>query len=115
MSEFADIAAMILAEHGESVSYQLGEAEALTVLAVVTRHGLGACPDGWPSDLFRNTARHAAFRLSVDDVAAEPSSDAKITVDGLIYRVRSVTREPKTGPVAMWWICLCANEQRGRY
>lgn len=115
MSEFADIAAMILLEQGESVSYQLGEDAAVPLQAVVTRHGVGACPDGWPSDLFRNAARHAAFRLSVADVAAEPSSDAKITVDGLIYRVRSVTREPKTGPVGMWWICLCANEQRGKY
>lgn len=115
MTEFADIATMILEEHGESVSYQLGEADVVALQAVVTRHGLGACPDGWPSDLFRNTARHAAFRLSVADVAVEPSSDAKITVDGLLYRVRSVAREPKTGPEAMWWICLCACEQRGKY
>lgn len=115
MTEFADIAAMILAEQGEDITYQAGEDAAVPLLAVVTRHGLGACPDGWPSDLFRNAARHAAFRLSVADIPTEPTHDARIAVDGLVYRVRSVSREPKTGREAMWWICLCANEQRGKY
>lgn len=113
MSEFTDIAAAILEDQGEPVTYQVGEGESIGLLAVVTRHGVGSCPDGWPPDLFSNTARHAAFRLSA--ALAEPTRDDKLTVDGVAYRLRTVAREPKTGPEAMWWICLCANEQRGKY
>lgn len=115
MTTLADIAADILELQGEPVDYQAGAAAAVGLQAVVTRYGVGPCPDGWPADLFRNMARHASFRLSAADVAAEPTSDDKLSVDGLVYRVRSVAREPKTGPEAMWWICLCANDQKGKY
>jgi hypothetical protein len=69
----------------------------------------------WSADLFSGSARHAAVRLPAADVAAEPTAGDIITLDGLTYDVRAVTREPKTGPEAMWWICLCACDQRGKY
>lgn len=119
MTVLADIAASILAARGETVSYLVPsddpDAEAVEILAVVTRHGLGYAPPTWPEDLFRNQARHAAVRLSAADVAMEPTTEDTITLDGLDYDVRAVQREPKTGPEAMWWICLCACDQRGKY
>jgi hypothetical protein len=115
MTSFTDMSAFILREQGESVFYQAGEAEAVTVLSVVTRYEFGLCPQGWPGDLFRNMARHASFRLSPADVPAKPTHEDTISVDGLAYRVRNVQREPKTGPEPLWWICLCANDQRGKY
>ncbi|MBU1040138.1 MAG: hypothetical protein KKF77_03440 [Proteobacteria bacterium] len=119
MTILADIAAIILAQQGESVTYTPQasdpEAEAVELQAVVSHHGFGYAPASWPEDLFRNQARHAAVRLRAADVAAEPTKDDSIALDGLTYRVRAVSREPRTGPEAMWWICLCACDQRGKY
>jgi len=115
MTEFADIASDFLDMLGEPVAYQAGEATSVQVRAVVSRHGLGPCPSEWPSDIFSHSARHAEFRFSVADVPQEPTPEDSISADGLIYEVRAVAREPKTGPEAMWWICLCAAQQRGRY
>ena len=118
-TDFADIASAILADQGETVSYTPladdPDAEAVELQAVVTRHGLGYAPTGWPEDLFRNQARHAGIRLSAADVATEPTDEDTITLDGLDYAVRAVQREPKTGPAVLWWICLCASDQRGKY
>lgn len=119
MTFLSDMASAILAVQGESVSYTPQatdpEAEAVELQAVVTRHGLGYAPSTWPEDLFRNKARHAAVRLPAASLAAEPTSEDTITLDGLSYDVRAVTREPRTGPEALWWICLCACDQRGKY
>ena len=115
MSEYADIAAFILQQQGESVSYQAGEAVPVTIPAVVTRYERGYCPDGWPQDLFRNKATHASFRLSPADVSSKPQPDDILSVDGLDYRIRQLNREPKTGSEVLWWICLCAAEQGGKY
>ncbi|MHC1701494.1 MAG: hypothetical protein AB9900_11005 [Humidesulfovibrio sp.] len=119
MTILADIAAAILDQQGESVSYTPqaddSEAEAVELQAVVSRHGLGYAPAEWPEDLFRNQARHAAVRLRAADVTAEPTGEDSIALDALTYRVRAVKREPRTGPEVMWWICLCACDQRGKY
>jgi len=114
-TEFADTAADILEAQGEPVAYQAGAEDPVLVSAVVTRHGLGPCPAGWPTDMFPHNARHAEFRLSPADVPQEPTAEDSIGVDGLTYEVRAVWREPKTGPEAMFWICLAASSQRGRY
>ncbi len=119
MSDFGDIladaAADILADQGEPVDYQAGDAEAVTVQAVATRFGMGPCPAGWPADLFPHSARHAEFRLACADVPDQPTAQDTITVDGLDYEVRSVGREPETGPDVLWWICRGAASQRGRF
>ena len=119
MSNFADIAASILADKGEDVAYKpasaAAEAEPVDLQAVVTRHGLGYCPMGWPGNLFQNEARHAVVRLAPADVAAEPQREDVITLDGQDYRVRQVLRTPETGPEVLWWVCRCAAGQRGKY
>jgi hypothetical protein len=115
MSDLTDIAAAILEDQGEPVDYTAGESDPEIVPAVVTRYGRGYCPTGWPADTFRNQATHAQFRLSPNDVPNQPQVDDILSVDALDYRVRKVSREPKTGPSIMWWICLCAAEQGGKY
>ena len=119
MSALANMAATILVQQGESVSYMPladdAEAVGVEIQAVVTRHGYGTAPAGWPADMFPNSARHAAVRLSAADVAAEPTTRDSITLDGLAHEVRAVDREPRTGPHVLWWVCLCASSQRGKY
>ena len=112
--DMSNLASGILADLGENVIYTSGGGDPVTVDAVVTRFGLGPCPTGWPADLFPNTAKHASLRISPADVVDEPTGDDIITMDGLSYEVRAVQREPKTGQ-ALWWVLLCAADQRGRY
>lgn len=114
MSDFADLAAVILAEQGEAVNYQAGTAAPVVRQAVVTRHGFGPAPAGWPEDLFPYAAKHALVRFAAAGTT-EPGSADTIGLDGLAYEVRQVFREPRTGPAPLWWLCLCACGQRGKY
>jgi hypothetical protein len=119
MSAFTEIATEILASIGEEVSYQPAgtdpASDSAVLLALVTHHGMGHCPEGWNSDQFPNQGRHAAFRLSAADVSAEPKVEDKITHAGLVYTVRQVLRVPKAGPEVLWWECLAACQQRGKF
>ncbi|GAB6125026.1 hypothetical protein [Humidesulfovibrio idahonensis] len=121
MSEYADIAAFILQQQGESVSYQIGDGDPVILNAVVAHHGHGYCPTGWSSDLFPNQAQHAEIRMAAEDsdgnAMPEPqvSDGLTITAGGLTYTVREVTREPKIGPKPLWWVCRCACNQRSKY
>lgn len=119
MSEFADIAATILAERGEPITLTRGEADPATLCAVVTHHGRGYCPDGWDAELFPREAVHAEVRLAAEDEEgapiAAPSRGDLITIGGVSHDVRKVLREPKTGPAPLWWICQCASMQGGKY
>ncbi len=112
--DMSNLASGILADLGEIVQYALGGENPVDVEAIVTRFGLGPCPTGWPADLFPNTAKHASLRISPADVVDEPTGDDTITLDGLDFEVRAVQREPKTGQ-PLWWVLLCAADQRGRY
>lgn len=115
MSAAADIAAAILAERGEPVTYTAADAGPVTLTAVVVRHGLGYCPTGWPTDSFQFTARHAAVRMAPADIAAAPAEGDTFSLDGLDYQVRIVRPVPQTGTDTLWIESLCAADQRGRY
>jgi hypothetical protein len=119
MSEFSDLAATLLEDAGEAVTYQAAEGSAVAMSAVVSRFGRGSCPAGWPADSFPGFARHAAFRVpaeAADGTAIpEPEAGAKFVLDGVAYTIGEVVREPVSGSHGLWWICRCAAQARGKY